>query len=63
MKILGQPLLGNVIGSSNTERLHGHVLAAMAGHDDHGNLGVLVANRPDQVQAVHSLHPEIGQDN
>ena len=28
-----------------------------------GTLGMLVANRPDQVQAVHSLHLEIGQDN
>ncbi len=30
MKILGQPLLGNVIGSSDTESLHGHILAPMA---------------------------------
>ena len=63
MKLLGQPLLGNVIGSSDTERLHGHVLAAMTGHDDHGNLGMLVANRSDQAQAVHSFPLEIGQDN
>ena len=63
MKILGQPCLGNIIGRSHTECLHCHVLAAMTGHDDHGNLRMLIANRSDQVQAVHSFHLEIGQDH
>ena len=63
MKILGKPLLGHIIGSSDAKRFHGDILTAMACHDDHVNLRVQAADRPDQVQAVHPLHLEIGQDH
>ena len=58
-----QRLLGDVVGRAGPEGLDGDFLAAVRGHQDHGEAGIFLADALDQGQAVHAGHLEVGQDD
>ncbi len=59
----GQVALGDVVGRPLAQGLDGGLLAAVRGHQDHGQSGVVAADGLDQLQAVHLGHVQIGDDD
>ena len=45
-----------------SDRLDRHLDAAVGGHHDHGEIGTLLPEPGLQFEAVHSRHPEVGDD-
>ena len=56
-----QHALGHVAGGTRLQRPDRRLFAAPAGHQNHGNQGILADDLRDQFQPVHFRHDQVGQ--